>query len=385
MAIDQNNPLAGTKPSGSANSLLKPIWPGGMMPTNNTGNTGSGINTFYNYDTSNLLPYSSKNTNYESTYNYQTPTSQSLGIGQWEAPKVQLPDYSKLSPLQDYTGRIQQAADMSVKTGLEQLQNLVFRPEYDVERERQESRGLVGSGVENENLQNLLTSQQSRANEFSSNIYNQAFKEQTSELQSLRELGVRREELRLNQEFEASIQNGDWEQAARIHDDNVKLELEDLILRNEQWKETHKLDIVKFNDDAAYREWDSTYKNEMMKFDIWEAETGFSFEEEKLDLAEQDAAYQEGAAAEYKGGDLIRFVNDVLANPDQPRRTVEQIKQSELDQIGKPLNNTTYAKENLLSPRRGGVLVNDSNGTPSIRIGEEVWYEQPNGFWARYR
>jgi len=263
----------------------------------------------------NRLPqntYTSLGKDYTSTYNYATPTAGGLGVGQWEVPKIQLPDYSKMTSLTDYTGRIGEYAKMATEAGLKSLGELTFKPEYELERERQESRGLVGSGVENKNLQNLLTSQQARAGEFATNIYNKAFEQQTAELQALRGLQFEKDKMQMSQAFDAAMKRGDWQQAKNIHDDDIKMDLEDLRQRNEQFREENRLEIEKFKDDAAYREWDAKYKNDVMLLDAYEAETGFSLDEYRMQLEEERLFYDEGVAAGYKDKDLINFVNDKM-------------------------------------------------------------------------
>lgn len=305
--------MANLDPTGIMNPNLPGYQQHGKTKINAPVNTS--LNNYMNTsDYAASLPTYQSTAAMQNNYNYQTPTAQSLNVGQWQAPKIELPDYSKFGSLPDYTGRIQQAADMAAKTGLQQLQELTFKPEYNVERERQESRGLVGSGVENENLQNLLTSQQARAGEYLANIQQQAFREQTQELQSLRDLNFQRQQTELDQAFQASIQQGNWEQAQQIHQDSIKLDLENIKQQNEQFNANYGLEIAKFNDDVGYRQWQSDIERKKAILDAYEAETGIALEEDKLDLAEEELAGKNAALAGYKGDDFLRVLNDRLGN-----------------------------------------------------------------------
>jgi len=302
--------MADTRTNPNNPSQVPPNQAGGFP----TGATGAG-SEFYDFSAE-LPDYVSTAPDYVNGYNYEVPNAASLGVGQWEAPNIELPDYSQFGNFADYTGRIGEYADMATKSGLKQLQDLTFKPEYDVERERQASRGLVGSGVENQNLQNLLTSQQARAGEFATNIQNKAFEQQTAELQALRGLQFDKEKIQMQQGFEAAITSGDWEMAKNTHEDMVKLELEDLNQKNQQFDAEHDLDIARWKDDAAYREWDSKYKQKALEFDVLEGQYGMNLDEERLDLAEERDAWNAGALAGYTGDDLTRFVEDKLARPD---------------------------------------------------------------------
>lgn len=304
---------------------------------------------------------------------YQAPA---VNIAPAQAPKIEM------SSLPDYTGRIQEAADKAISSGLAQLQELTFKPEYTQERERIESRGLVGSGVENEVLRNLMTSQQARAGEFASGIQQKAFEQQTAELQALREM-----------QFEKAVNEGNWEQAITIHNDEVKLDLAKINQQNEQFKSTYALDIEKFKQDSAYNNYMANLERDKFLLAAYEAETGISLDNEKLDLAEREMVGNQAAQAGYKGDDFIRFVNDATGATDSSQyRTPNEIERNryagETVSLGELLTSpigTRETKETLMNAG-GRTIYSGINGLGDvIALGDSAWESIADGTYTKVR
>lgn len=254
-----------------------------------------------------------------------TPTTSAAVAPTITAPQIVLPDYSKIPGLPDYTGRIEQAGQTAIESGLRNLRELVFKPEYEQERGRVASRGLVGSGVENDVLKTLLTGQEARAGEFATGIQAQTFKEITSELQSLRSLQYDQNKTILSQQFEAAMKKGDLESAANIANAELKLDYEDLSLKNKDLE----LNIAKFNDDSNWRAFTSGL--EQQKIDLEKdrlalEKIGVNVDLKLNELEERRLIVNTIAGAGFTGQQYVDAVNSALINAGYDPITPEKGK-----------------------------------------------------------
>ena len=306
------------------------------------------------------------------------------------APKIQLPDYTGLAPLPDYTGRIQESADLAIKSGLEQLQSLVFGPQYETERGRLASRGLTGAGVESDILSDLIKGQEAQAGQFASGIQSEAFKAQTQEMQALRQLQFEQNKMKFQQEFDAAIQQGNWEQAADIANQEIKLDYEDLNLRNKEME----VNIAKFNTDENWRQYTSVMENKKIDLESRRVDleaTGVNVDMYLAELEEARMIVNSYAAAGYEGDDLIDGANAGLLAAGLGAYVFTETETSSAGKtqvagtnfkneiIGKPIG-SVISSVDLID---AGAIEKRSGNQTRLVLENTVWVPGMAGTWKR--
>lgn len=314
------------------------------------------------------------------------------------APTIQLPDYTKMPSLPDYTARIEEAGRTATEAGLKQLQELVFAPEYERERGRIAARGLTGAGVETDILQNLMKSQETRAGEFASDIARQTFAQQTAEMQSLRQLTVERQNMALEQQFNAAMKSGDWQQAAQIHNQQTKLEIETLRQTNEE----NAIAIASFNADNAWKQYGAWIDQQRLDIEnrrVEIEERGVSADEKLADLEEVKVVSQNVAAAGYEGQDYFNKLHSELefwgldeyfVEPKEGAEggggaeeyTGEPLTRQEIMNV--PINMAVDEEQLIAAGGNRGEMPWGEGRAYTYRVGNVVFYQAPDGRWRRY-
>jgi hypothetical protein len=244
--------------------------------------------------------------------------------------QIQLPDYSKLAPLQDYSSQIGKLGQEGIQAGLQQLQELVFKPQYGQERERISSRGLTGAGVENEVLADLTREQNVRATQYVSEGEREIQKQQLQEKQQLRGLQMDRENMMLDQQMQVALAQGDVEMQTQLANQSAALEREGLSLQ----RQGLQLDFDKFN---YSQEWDK-FNGEMDKLRYQLEERGIGVDEELTDVQWASFYNDWARGAELKGQDYTDFMDAALGSlaeggvgPGDPEEIYAGIQQGNIE------------------------------------------------------
>lgn len=236
-----------------------------------------------------------------STDPYVASTPGNYDLGGWGAPTIDFGGFN----IPNYSGQIGELGEQGIQAGLQSLQELTFKPQYEQERGRLSSRGLVGSGTENQVLQDLSKMQGQQATDFVSGERREIEKQQLAEMQELRGL-----------QMEAAFKSGDWQLATNIHMDDMKIKGEELRLTNEQLR----IDVAKFNYSKEWDAFQGWIQNETLKLEeakLDQGERGLDIEEQKLiiesrkvDIAELEVIGNQVAAQGYTDNKYYEELKD---------------------------------------------------------------------------
>ena len=272
-------------------------------------------------------------------------------------PTINIPDFSKFPVLESYLPKLQHASQASTAAGLEELRK-GFAPQYELERERLNNAGLLGSGIENEQLRRLTGEQRGQERQFIGEQNARLMEQETQEMQALREMNYNTQIKNLDMQFQSAMQKGDWEMATQTTMAQLRMDTEQLKMNARQIA----LGAEEINRNTAYNAIQAQLQKDSNNIAQYEAETGRStldLEEKRYRVAYIDSLSTSGAQAGYQGDELIDYINTGLEQvglpPVTPAGTESNINEEATPKVfTNPLGSTASEGELLDAGFTGG-------------------------------
>jgi len=195
-------------------------------------------------------------------------------------PKVAVPDFSGLPSITSFVPQIRESGQLKLQSGLSAL-----RSQYGQQNEELSSQ-LAASGTydagDKYKLENQMFSNRGQEEtQLISNIQAETLTQEVAEMQRQGTISEERARMIIDYNFKSAIQNGDWQQAAAIHNADIGMQIQ-----------THNANIVGLKADLIAKGNDALVKwadIEIQKLQVGIQQGGLDVQRDRLLIDQQNA------------------------------------------------------------------------------------------------
>ena len=224
----------------------------------------------------------------------QVPTAEQLQI---QAPQIRLPSFENLPAIQSFTPQIEEAGRLRMESGLGGLRSGYAQEEEDLQT-KLAAAGTYDAGDYAKLTQRMFQHRGSQEKQLIADIQAETLAQQVQEMQRTGQITEERARAELDMRFQSAMQAGDWENAAAVHNAQMRLEQANMAQRG--------IELEMKIEELGYK---AQYDKYMAELDAYRTETerrGMLTEEERTKIAHQEEIVRECVASHGQDNESVR-------------------------------------------------------------------------------